>query len=70
MNFLVDDGLEEPNFASSAKLKTRPTWFNYESSKVLLEDRQSGVDGGLEFHQFAVTNGRDRSESTAELLMC
>ena len=55
MNFAVDDRHGKPNYASSAKLKTRIFWLNFDATKVLLEDGQSGVDGGFEFQQFAGT---------------
>ena len=50
--------------------ETKVLWFNFETSKELLEDRQSGVDGGLAFQQFAGTNVRACSELRRTEPMC
>jgi len=63
MKFPDDVGHVKPKCPSGANLKTRIFWLNIKTPKVLLEDRQSGVDGGFPIQQLAGTNLKARSAS-------
>jgi len=67
MGFPIVAGHRERENTSRPVLKIRTHCLGFDSYELLLEDRQSGVDGGFVFHQIACTNitaGRMLSRAT------